>query len=256
MIPSETGSLARDRVSDARPTTSVAAIGAREERLLDAGAAAGSTDSHHSFVVDHLAGRRLARRARASSRRRSRTAPSGRARGTCRSTPMIASVTRWPETDAATSSPTVAPLSSRNSRPTTAGRCSGSVGVVADRNSAPLAAEDRLGRPAARSRTTMRPGDPGGGWKAPRRPESHGGPVESRRDGDQPMSLPVASPSSDGARLDADDVDLPDADHLDRRDGIRNESSTPWRRAGPGNDTRLSSIERERDLDPLAVGRP
>ena len=61
MIPSETGSLASERVSDARPTTSVGGDRRLAERLLDLRAPLPDRPlSHHSFVVEDLAGRRLA----------------------------------------------------------------------------------------------------------------------------------------------------------------------------------------------------
>ena len=77
--------------------------------------------------------------------------------------PMIESVSGWPEIETATSSPTFAALRSRNVWPTTAGRRSGSVGVVDDRNSAPPS-PPKIGRASPSSKPNeIRFGEPGGG---------------------------------------------------------------------------------------------
>jgi hypothetical protein len=120
MIPSDTGSLASERVSEARPMISGAAIGAWRSVSSTVAATAESTLSHHSFVG--MTWPVLAWRARSSVVESTMAnASSGSSVGNWSVTPRIDSVTRWPAIDAATSSPTNAPLWSRNVWPTTAG---------------------------------------------------------------------------------------------------------------------------------------
>ncbi len=237
MIPSETGSLASDFASDARPTTSVAAIGAARRAVSTAVALAGSTFSHHSFVVRSWP---VPARRACSSEVASTIANgfAGSSEGNWGVAPIIESVSGWPEIETATVSPTFAALRSRNVWPTTAGRASGSVGVVDDRNSDPPPSP-KMGSVWPSSKPNeIRFGEPGGGRKATADPKRIAVQWNPSVDGFQPMSRQSASPVGESLASTprTSRVPIPAMSG-----GIRNDSSTPSSFAGPGYATRCPS---------------
>jgi hypothetical protein len=107
---------------------------------------------------------------------------------------------------------------------------SGSVGFVDDRNRAPPP-PPKIGSAWPSSKPNeIRFGEPAGGLYAsagPKRIAVHG----TRRSRASTDVVPVAVAAERVARVDAQDVDRADPDHVA---GIRNDSSTPWSFAGPG----------------------